>query len=315
MTAIIQFEKVSKVYTPFLDKFKPKDWDKQSVVAVDGLDLTLNEGEIFGILGNNGAGKTTIIKMLVGLVAPSSGKISVCGFDVQKQREKALACIGAVVEEPTLYSDLTGMQNLKYYAMLQGGVPKKRIDDIVEIVGLTNRINSKFKTYSLGMRQRLGIAQAIMHNPKILILDEPINGLDPTAIIQIRELLIQISRQYGTTIFISSHILSEMQELCDRVGVMVRGKLVGIKSASEIEDNTQEKAVLNIVCSDAERASALVTEKFDCQTKIVDGKLFVKTDGQNVAKINKLLVLNDIDVSGINIKKRTLEDVYKEMNK
>lgn len=315
MTTIIQFENVTKKYVPFLDKFKPKDWEKQSVVAVDDLNLSLNEGEIFGILGNNGAGKTTIIKMLVGLIAPSKGKITVCGFDVQKEREKALACIGAIVEEPTLYPDLTGMQNLKYFAMLQGGVPRARIDDIVEIVGLTNRINSKFKTYSLGMRQRLGIAQAIMHNPKILILDEPINGLDPTAIIQIRELLIRICKEYGTTIFISSHILSEMQELCDRVGVMVRGKLVGIKRADEIEDSASEKVVLNIVCSNQQLAKQLVENNFECQTKIVDGKLFIQTKSEDVAKINKLLVQNDIDVSGINIKKRTLEDVYKEMTK
>lgn len=315
MPTIIEIENVSKEYASFIEKLKPKDWDKQKIVAVDNLSLTLNEGEIFGILGNNGAGKTTIIKMLVGLVAPTQGKISICGFDVQKQREKALACIGAVVEQPSLYNEMTGMQNLKYFAILQGGVPKKRIDDIVEIVGLTNRINSKFKTYSLGMRQRLGIAQAIMHNPKVLILDEPINGLDPTAIVQIRELLKTISREYKTTIFVSSHILSEMQELCDRVGIMVRGRLVGIKEASEIEDNASGKSVLYVLCDKPELACKLVESNFECQTKLENDKLYIKINTESIAKINKLLIENEIEVSAINIIKRTLEDVYREMTK
>lgn len=165
------------------------------------------------------------------------------------------------------------------------------------------------------MRQRLGIAQAIMHNPKVLILDEPINGLDPTAIVQIRELLKTISREYKTTIFVSSHILSEMQELCDRVGIMVRGRLVGIKEASEIEDNASGKSVLYVLCDKPELACKLVESNFECQTKLENDKLYIKINTESIAKINKLLIENEIEVSAINIIKRTLEDVYREMTK
>lgn len=314
MSDIISFENVTKEYQPFLDKFKPKDWDRSSVIAVNDLNLNIKEGEIFGILGNNGAGKTTLIKMLAGLVSPTKGTITLNGFDLKKNRQEALSCIGAVVEEPTLYRNMTGIENLKFFAMLSGGIPKQRIDDIIDIVGLTDRIGSKFKTYSLGMRQRLGIAQAIMHNPKVLILDEPVNGLDPSAIIQIRELLKNINKQYGTTIFLSSHILSEMQELCDRVAIMAKGKIVGIKTSAEIEDNASGTSIANIVCNDIMKAKQLIEDNFGCQLKIVNNKLFIKTASENIASINRLLVENAIDVSEINIKKRTLEDVYKEMS-
>lgn len=319
MANIVSLKNLTKVYKTKKINFNKKESSespkKGAIIAVDDVTLDVIEGEIFGIIGSNGAGKTTIIKTLCGLIMPTRGTASVCGCDLQTQKVQALTNIGAVIEEPTLYKEMNAEENLKYFGLLQGGVSKKRIDDVLKIVGLEDRKKSKFSTYSLGMKQRLGIAQAIMHNPKLLILDEPINGLDPTAIIEVRNLLKTLAKEYGVTIIISSHILSEMQELCDRVAIMSKGKVITLKTVEELANGTEEHSIISIMCNDLLRAEELLKEKFDCQTKISDNKLFIKIIIDDVAIINKFLIMNDIMVTSINIKKKTLEEVYKEMMK
>ncbi|WFA06180.1 ABC transporter ATP-binding protein [Bacillus sp. HSf4] len=197
---------------------------------IDGLSFDVHAGEIFGFLGPNGAGKTTTIRMIVGHMKISAGEIAVCGVSVKDNFEKAAAHIGAIVENPELYKFLTGYQNLQQYARMTKGVTKKKIDEIVELVGLKHRINDKVKTYSLGMRQRLGLAQSLLHDPKLLILDEPTNGLDPAGIREIRDYLRRLTKERGLAVIVSSHLLSEMELMCDRIAIIQNGKLRNIQS-------------------------------------------------------------------------------------
>ena len=310
---VVSMENVSKVYISAFNRIK-RDYFKQdvkSVKALDEISMEVKKGEIYGLLGANGSGKTTIIKLLCGLIQADNGKICVLGKDVAKTREY-LQEVGAIVEAPTMFKNLTGRENLRYFASLSGGLHEQRIQDILDLVGLTDRADSKFGTYSLGMQQRLGIAQAIMSNPKLLILDEPINGLDPDGIIQMRELMHKLNETYGTTIIISSHILSEMQELCDRVAILVKGKIVAVKSLKEVS-NTQQKEIAKIDCSDPEKALPLIEKIEDVEVKMVNGAIYIKCEADKIALVNKTLIKNNIDIYGINIRKRTLEDIYKEL--
>ena len=310
---VVSMKDVSKIYISSLNKLK-RDYLKQdppSVKALDNISMEVKQGEIFGLLGANGSGKTTIIKLLCGLIGKDSGSIFVLGEDVAVSRSY-LKDVGAIVEAPTMFKNLTGRENLRYFASLSGGLHEQRIQDILNLVGLKDRADSKFGTYSLGMQQRLGIAQAIMANPKLLILDEPINGLDPDGIIQIRELLQKLNRKYGTTIIISSHILSEMQELCDRVAILVSGKIVAVKTLSEIEESGQ-KEIAKIECSDANKAYDIISKMEDVEVRLVNGSIYVRCENEKIAAVNKALVKANIGIFGIQIRKRTLEDLYKEL--
>ncbi len=311
---IVSMKNVSKIYISSLNKIKKdvfKQQDVKSVKALDEVSMEVKKGEIFGLLGANGSGKTTIIKLLCGLIRDDGGKIQVLGSDVTQTREY-LREVGAIVEAPSMFKDLTGRENLRYFASLSGGLQEQRIQDILDLVGLKDRADSKFGTYSLGMQQRLGIAQAIMTNPKLLILDEPINGLDPDGIMQMRDLLRKLNTTYGTTILISSHILSEMQELCDRVAFLVKGKIVAVKSLKEV-DNNQQKEIAKIDCSDPQKAYELIKDIKDVEVKLVNGAIYIKCEFDNIALVNKTLVKKNIDVFGLNVRKRTLEDIYKEL--
>ncbi len=212
---------------------KEKQYD--SVLSVQNLkkkigrkwiikDVTFDvkPGEIFGFLGPNGAGKTTTIRMLVDLIKPTEGKISVCGYDVNRDPERALKYVGSIVENPEVYTYLTGWENLEHFARMQPGVDYDRIQEVVNIVRLDQRIHDKVRTYSLGMRQRLGIAQALLGRPRLLILDEPTNGLDPKGIKELREFIKQLASE-GMAVFVSSHLLSEIQLLCNRVAIIKLG--------------------------------------------------------------------------------------------
>jgi ABC-2 type transport system ATP-binding protein len=200
---------------------------------IHNVSFEVYAGEIFGFLGPNGSGKTTTIRMLVDLIKPTEGKILICGEDIGVHPERALAHVGCIVENPEMYSFMTGWENLEHFARMQPGISSARISEVVNIVGLDQRIKDKVKTYSLGMRQRLGIAQALLGSPKLLILDEPTNGLDPKGIKELREFIHMLAAG-GMSLFISSHLLSEIQLMCDRVAIIAHGEVIAVGEVDEL---------------------------------------------------------------------------------
>ncbi|MGG4408959.1 ABC transporter ATP-binding protein [Niallia taxi] len=217
---------------------------------IKDISFELKSGEVFGFLGPNGAGKTTTIRMLVGLIKPTSGSIQICGYDVKKDFSKAMERLGCIVENPELYPYLTGWENLQFFARMLKGVDDKRIQEIVELVGLKERIHDKVKTYSLGMRQRLGIGQALLSRPKVLILDEPTNGLDPSGIREMRQFIRFLAREEGLSVLVSSHLLSEIQLLCDRVSIILSGKIIHTETVHSLL-TAQEKIFWRFTPMDA----------------------------------------------------------------
>lgn len=195
---------------------------------VTNISFKVQKGEIFGFLGPNGAGKTTTIRLITGLIRPTCGEVYIMGCSLQKERSKALSHIGSIVEQPEMYTYLTGWENLKQLARMSETISDERIREVVEMVKLSDRIKDKVKTYSLGMKQRLGVAQAVLHQPEVLILDEPANGLDPLGIIEFRKMMHSFAKDKGVTVFVSSHILSEIEQLCDRVAIINHGTIQSI---------------------------------------------------------------------------------------
>ena len=204
-----------------------------AVTAVRDLDLDLYPGEVFGFLGPNGAGKSTTIGMILGLVRPTSGTIEAFGLDFRRHRWEVLRRIGAVVEFPAFYGHLSGRDNLRAIALAVGGVPDSRIDALLELVGLADRARDKFKTYSLGMKQRLGIASTLLTDPRLILLDEPTNGLDPAGQREVRELIPRLAAE-GRTVLLASHLLYEVQQVCQRVAILQRGRLLAVGRVDEL---------------------------------------------------------------------------------
>lgn len=231
--------------------------------VVDDLNLETYAGEVFGFLGPNGAGKTTTIKMLVGMLRIDEGTASIGGFDITRKFEKAMGRVGGIVENPEMYRYMTGYQNLKQYARMRKGVTGQRIEDVVELVGLSNRIHEKVSKYSLGMRQRLGVAQALLHHPDVLILDEPTNGLDPAGIRHLRDILRDLAHKENICVLVSSHLMSEMQLMCDRVGIIGKGKLINVTSVEELVNNANGSIMrYRYYVDDAEGAKKLASDAF-----------------------------------------------------
>ncbi|HEX3270491.1 MAG TPA: ABC transporter ATP-binding protein [Ktedonobacterales bacterium] len=225
-----------------------------SRLAVDNLNLDVRRGEIFGFLGPNGAGKTTTIRMALGLIAPTSGSVEVLGKDIGQHLSEVLPRVGALVETPALYTYMSGRNNLRTMASALGGIPDSHIDAILDVVGLRERQKDRVRTYSLGMKQRLGVAMALLHNPDLLILDEPANGLDPAGIVEIRDLMRALAAQ-GKTVFISSHVLTEVQQICTRVAIINNGRLV---TESTVEALTQTQGGFAVKVREPAEALALV---------------------------------------------------------
>lgn len=280
-----------------------------SKALVQDLTLDIPAGQVFGFLGPNGAGKTTTIRMMVGLISITKGDILIGGHSIRENYEKASSQIGAIVENPEMYKFLTGYKNLVHYARMMPGISEQRIHEVVELVGLTDRIHDKVKTYSLGMRQRLGVAQALLHRPKLLILDEPTNGLDPQGIRELRDYLRKLSREEGTTVFVSSHLLSEMELMCDTVGVIQNGKLIDIRQlrTSEGERAFEETA---FEVSDVPRAVQLL-ESF--QHRVHGNRVIIRGDRNAIAEINADFVRGGVQVYGIQPVTTSLEDQFLEM--
>ncbi len=201
---------------------------------VENVTFEVMPGEVFGFLGPNGAGKTTTIRMLVGLIRPTAGSVEICGFDVRRQFEEAMRCIGCIVETPDLYRFMSGRENLEHFSRMIGAIDHRRIDEVATLVQMADRLDDRVGTYSLGMRQRLGIAQALLGKPRLLILDEPANGLDPAGIREMRSLIRTLAREEGMSVFISSHLLAEIELMCDRVAIIHRGRVLESGKVSDL---------------------------------------------------------------------------------
>ena len=226
-------------------------------LAVDNLNLEVRRGEIFGFLGPNGAGKTTTIRMALGLIAPTAGSVEILGHDIATHRARILPRVGALVETPALYLYMSGRNNLRAVGSVLGGVPEERIDAVLELVGLRARQKDRVRTYSLGMKQRLGVAMALLQDPDVLILDEPANGLDPAGIVEMRDLMHRLAAE-GKTVFISSHLLGEVQQICTRVAIIHLGKLV---TESSIEDLISGRGEYTVKLERANEALALIQKQ------------------------------------------------------
>jgi ABC-2 type transport system ATP-binding protein len=280
---------------------------------IDNLSFEIYPGEVFGFLGPNGAGKTTTIRMIVGLISMTEGEILIKGKNVARNFEEAISDIGAIVENPEMYKFLTGYQNLVHYARMVKGVSKERINEVVQLVGLTDRIHEKVKTYSLGMRQRLGLAQALLHSPSVLILDEPTNGLDPAGIREIRDYVRKLAREEGLAVIVSSHLLSEMELMCDRIGIIQKGKLIGVQTVNDFI-NGQQELMIRFQVNDIERALQLLKEQFQHHTFSVNADFIeVSLEKDEIPLVNKVLVTNNINVYGIYQNAKSLEDKFLEV--
>lgn len=281
------------------------------VVAVSGVDLRVDRGEVFGFLGRNGAGKTTTMRMLVGLVRPTAGSIRVLGQP--PGTPEALARIGALIETPAFYPHLSGRDNLRLIARYAGS-PSSAADRALAQVGLTARAESRFRTYSLGMKQRLGVAAALLKDPELLILDEPTNGLDPAGVAEMRELLRAIGRG-GRTVLLSSHVLSEVEQICDRVAVIDAGRIVAEGSPGELRAALGGNGVL-IDATPVDRAERCLRAHPEVRAvRLVDGKLQVTVDPAYAATLNRVLVEAGVDVSELRPLRHTLEEAFLELTR
>jgi ABC-2 type transport system ATP-binding protein len=279
---------------------------------VNDLSFDIPAGEVFGFLGPNGAGKTTTIRMIVGLISMTKGEVLVKGISVRKHFEHAMTHIGAIVENPEMYKFLTGYQNLVHFARRHSNVTKQRIDEVVQLLGLQNRIHEKVKRYSLGMRQRLGVAQAILHKPSVLILDEPTNGLDPAGIRELRDYLRRLTQEEGLSVIVSSHLLSEMELMCDRVAIIQGGKLIDVRSLQEAKSELQSKIVVEV--NDTDSAFQLLSGAFDSQkASHLGNRIEIMADRSLIPDIARLLVKAGIDIYGIHATQKSLEDQFLEM--
>ena len=276
-------------------------------LAVDHLDLQVDRGELFGFLGPNGAGKTTTIRMALGLIAPTNGSVEILGLEVRHNRAKVLPRVGALVEAPALYGYMSGRNNLRAIGDLLGGVGEKRIDEVLEIVSLTGRDKDRVKTYSMGMKQRLGLAVALLNNPDLLILDEPANGLDPAGIVEMRDLLRGLAGE-GKTVFISSHVLSEVQQICTRVAIINHGKLVRVAPVAELLDSPGEFEI-QVDAPDA-LVAALRLQPWGQEARVEHGLVITRAPEGRGRNLIAFLVENGHHPDSVSERQRDLEDIF-----
>lgn len=278
--------------------------------AADHVSFDIQEGEIFGFLGPNGAGKTTVIKSILGFIFPDEGEVFINGYNTKKDYEKAMASVGGIVENPEMYVNLSARKNIEMYARIHGNIPKERIDEVINEVGLSGRSKDPIRKYSLGMKQRIGLAQAMVHKPKLLILDEPTNGLDPTGIHQLRDVLKKYAHEQGGAVMVSSHILSEMQLLCDRVGIINNGKLISVCTMDELEKmNSASRYFIKV--SDTEKAKTLLESSENASDiDIKDGSISAEISEEDIASVVRLLVTGGVDISEVKKNESSLEEVF-----
>jgi ABC-2 type transport system ATP-binding protein len=289
---------------------------------IKGISFDVHAGEVFGFLGPNGSGKTTTIRMLVDLIKPTEGTIMICGIPVSKHPDEALQHVGCIVENPELYTYLTGWENLEHFARMIPGVTEERIHEVVKIVGMDQRIRDKVKTYSLGMRQRLGIAQALLGKPKLLILDEPTNGLDPQGIKEMRLFIRELAKS-GLSVFVSSHLLSEIQLMCDRVAIISHGSVITVGNVTDLvrqsetfvewRVNSYEKSLTIL----RETEGIRIIDQEDPEKAVTDTmnneaihSILCEMRAEQIPALNAKLVQDQILVYAITLKNPTLEDLF-----
>jgi ABC-2 type transport system ATP-binding protein len=274
---------------------------------VDDVSFDLQPGEVFGFLGPNGAGKTTTIRMLVGLIKPTQGSVTVCGFDLRREFEKAMRCIGCIVENPDLYRFMSGRENLEHFARMLGA-PRSEIERVASLVNLAHRLDQRVGTYSLGMRQRLGIAQAMLGDPRVLILDEPANGLDPAGIREIRELLRNLAAERGMAVFVSSHLLAEIELIADRVAIIHNGRILKTGLVREL---ISKHRAMEFRVDDAERAAAIVRAA-GIEPAIHDDLVLAPIEETETPPIIDALARGGVAVFHARPHVQTLEDMFLE---
>jgi ABC-2 type transport system ATP-binding protein len=281
---------------------------------IDNLSLEVPKGEVFGFLGPNGAGKTTTIRMMVGLMKITEGEILIDGQSITKNFESAIVKVGAIVENPEMYKFLSGYQNLVHFARMVPGVTKERINEVITLVAMENRIHDKVKNYSLGMRQRLGVAQALLRKPTLLILDEPTNGLDPAGIRELRDYLRTLTREENISVIVSSHLLSEMELLCDRVAIIQNGKLIDVQLIKTyMSDGDNIKVIFEVDKVDIAYELLITTTEY--KVTIVEEGLELSLMREQIAEVTTLLVQSGLKLYGIKKIALTLEDKFLEMTR
>lgn len=273
---------------------------------VDDVSFDINKGEIVGLLGPNGAGKTTVMRMIVSMISISSGEIILDGISIKDNKKEVVAKTGSIIENPEFYDYLTGYEILRYYARMYKGIDRQRIDEVIDILKLSNVIDKKVKNFSLGMRQRLGIACSLLHSPKLLILDEPMNGLDPMGIREMREYIKELSHNKGVSVLISSHLLSEIELLCDRTIVIEAGKFV---NEIDLTNKDNKKAVVIIKTNSSKDSIYELEEDFDVE-KIDKYSFKISLEDEEIATIIKRLVEKNISVFRVYEEKTSLEDSF-----
>ncbi|SDM89719.1 ABC-2 type transport system ATP-binding protein [Sediminibacillus halophilus] len=283
-----------------------KDIGKKQIIK--GLTFEINPGEVFGFLGPNGAGKTTTIRMMVGLMKISEGDVLIKGSSIKSDYKNAIQHVGAIVENPEMYPFMSGWKNLLHYARMMPGITEERIKEVVSLVGLEKAIHEKAGRYSLGMRQRLGIAQALLHRPSVLILDEPTNGLDPHGIREIRQYIRTLAEKENVAVIVSSHLLSEIEMMCDRIGIIKNGELVAIETVKALTKTEEDRIHIEAVPLD--RANELLRQTLQLEPTMEGENIKLTAKREEIPSIVKCLVEGQVDVFGVQVQRSTLEDKF-----
>ncbi|PGZ49842.1 ABC transporter ATP-binding protein [Bacillus anthracis] len=278
-----------------------------SKTLVENISFEVKKGEVVGLLGPNGAGKTTLMRMMVGMIRMTEGEVWIDGQSVKQQFESTASKIGAVIEAPEFYPFLSGYENLTYFGRMNGNVTEERIDEVVKLLGMGQVIDRKVKAYSLGMRQRLGIAQALIHDPDVLILDEPTNGLDPSGIHEMRMYIKKIAHEQGKAVLVSSHLLSEVELMCDRVIIIQHGEYVATQNIQY--NQSEEMETIRIRVDDANKAA----EMLDQDVLIKGNDLLIHVKDEEIPNVIRILLEKNIQVYRVYEERKTLEEQFLEL--
>ncbi|PFE05307.1 ABC transporter ATP-binding protein [Bacillus cereus] len=278
-----------------------------SKTLVENISFEVKKGEVVGLLGPNGAGKTTLMRMMVGMISMTEGEVWIDGQSVKQEFEGTAMKIGAVIENPEFYPFLSGYENLTYFGRMHGNVTEERIDEVVQLLGMGQVINRKVKAYSLGMRQRLGIAQALVHNPDVLILDEPTNGLDPSGIHEMRMYIKKIAHEQGKAVLVSSHLLSEVELMCDRVIIIQHGEYVATQNIQRNEN--EEMDMIHIRVDDVKQAAELLKHDVTIQ----DNELIMIVKNEEIPDVIRTLTEQGIRIYRVYEERKTLEEKFLEL--